>query len=171
LPLADRRAYELSNTYSDSDTEVERSGHHLAVCGYERADIGDGEDMILEDHGSLSAELLLWRSWEDSVHASLYPALPVQSADLDQWRIAMGFQRERVGWEGCGEETPCEEGEEPTVRTRKWLTDFHGHVGNLEFEVTVSYIAQRRPADLERRTVEIFRDFVLAAMQSYERAD
>jgi hypothetical protein len=170
LPLVDQYPYALVDPFL-SDARTERFGYFDVYCDYQRAEIGDGDDMILEDHARIGANFALYPRWEDSAHADFYPALPVQSADLDDWQAAATFRRERDWWEGCGEGTLCAEGEEPTVQTLAWQRDFLGHVGNLEFDVTVTYIAQRLPADVELRTVEIFRDLVLATMESYERVD
>lgn len=176
LPLADQDPYELVRSSSYSDTDVERFGHFWTLCSYQRAEIGEGgDDMILEDHARISAQVNLYRRRDDPLNTNLGLSnrpLPVQSVDLDDWRVAAGFDREMVWWEGCGEEGPCAEGEQPTTGTRAWQVVFKGHVGNLEFlDVTVSYIAQRLPADVELRTIEIFRDFALAAMDGYEPAE
>ena len=49
---------------------------------------------------------------------------------------------------------------------------FNGHVGNLDFdEVRVQYIAEVIPADVESRVLAIFRDLVLAVLDTYERVD
>jgi hypothetical protein len=171
LPMASQRSYLLVDPYLN-ETAIERFGRFAVICSYERAEVGgDGEDRILEDHARIGAQVRLYPQWEDSPFADLYRPLPVQSAALDDWRTAVGISEEDVRWEGCGEGMPCAEGEEPTVRTLVLHVDFTGHVGNLEFDVTVSYIAQRLPADVELRAVEIFRDFVLAAMEGYELRD
>lgn len=130
------------------------------------------EDMILEDHARISAEIALYRDWADSDWSRIYPELPVASDDLEDWSIAIWASDDpRVRWEGCGPATPCGDSENPTVRTYALQTRFQAHVGNLEFYVRVSYIAEELPADVRERTIEIFRDLVLTVVDSRERVD
>lgn len=45
---------------------------------------------------------------------------------------------------------------------------FIGSVGNLTFDVAVTYLGERLPPDVEQRNLAIFRDFVLAVIESKE---
>jgi hypothetical protein len=168
-PAGDVR-YELIDPYL-SDTALERLGRYNVWCTYKPVDAGEpGEDMVLAEHVVITSETRLYRAWEESRWREVYPALPLESDNLDQWRVALASSRDKgVWWAGCGPREPCPEGREPTVQTRAWQTQFEGHVGNLEFYVHIIYIAERLPADAESRTVEIFRSLVLATMESYER--
>jgi hypothetical protein len=128
--------------------------------------------MVLADHVVITSETRLFRTWEDAQWRDSYAVLPLESDNLDDWRIAIRHSRDKgVWWEGCGPDQPCADGEEPTVRTRAWQTQFDGYAGNLEFWVYITYVAERLPADAEARTVEIFRSLVLATVESYERVD
>lgn len=45
------------------------------------------------------------------------------------------------------------------------------HVGNLEYYVSVTYVADTLPPDAEDRTVQVFRDLVRTSVSNYERVD
>jgi hypothetical protein len=173
LPLVDEHRYVLVDPLLVD--HIDDDGFYRTFCGYERAELGDGDDMIIEDHASITAQIQLYRSWESSPNSQLrsWPALPVASDNLDDWeRTATTRDDQRVQWEGCGGDTPCEEDEEPTLRTYVSRWAFRGHVGNLDFdEVRVQYVAQEIPADVESRVLAIFRDLVLAVLDTYERVD
>jgi hypothetical protein len=169
LSLSDEHIYALEPRLID---QSERFYRFKAFCRYTHADIGDGEDMVVEEHAAVVSEIALYREWGDSPFAGQYPELPVGSHDLHDWEVAVWAEDDRgVWWEGCGPETPCEAGEPPTVRTRARQLRFEGHVGNLEFDAAVIYIGERLPADVEARVVAIFRDLVLASIDNYARAD
>lgn len=170
LPLSDARSYE-----SFEPSRFEHDDSFYMICSYNRVGARGDEDMLAEEHASVSANVTLYRRWEDSPNSGLeyWPELPVGSDDLDEWeRAAWTSDDRRVRWEGCGPNTPCEEGEEPIFRTHASRWAFTGHVGNLDFdEVTVQYIGAQIPADVESKVVAIFRDFVLAVIETYERVD
>jgi hypothetical protein len=170
-PAGDQR-HRLIDPYL-SDTNVEQFNHYLVLCDYMPADAGGpGEDMVFADHVVITSETRLYRTWEDAEWRAFYPLLPLESDNLDDWRGAIGLSWDKGVWgEACGPNQPCADGEEPTVQTRAWQTQFEGYAGNLEFYVHITYVAERVPADAETRTVEIFRSLVLATMDSYERVD
>jgi hypothetical protein len=138
-------------------------------CAYRLAEIGDGRDMVLDDHVFIRMDYAVYRQWGDSSWVGAYPELPVWSDDLERWRLFDITRDPEVRWEGCGPATPCEDGEEPTVRTYGLRAWYSGHVGNLELDVRIEYIAEHLPADVEDRLVEIFRDLVFAVVDSKER--
>jgi hypothetical protein len=148
----------------------ENEDNYLAICRYERPEVTEhDEDVVLEDHALITSEITLYSDWEGSPWDGVYPELPVESDRLDDWEVAIWARDDReVWWEGCGS-APCDDGDEPTVRTYRLGLKFFGHVGNLEFYARVSYIAERLPADAESRIVAIFRDLVLAGVGSYGR--
>lgn len=170
LPLSGEHDYE-----SFKPSLFERDDSFFMICGYNPVGARGDEDMIVEDHASVSANIYLYRRWEDSRNSrqQFWPELPVGSDDLDDWKETVWTtDRRRVRWEGCGPETPCQDGEEPTVRTYASQWAIRGHVGNLDFdEVVVQYIAEQIPADVESRVLAIARDVVLAVVDSYERID
>lgn len=149
-------------------------GFYRTFCTYERAEIGEGDDTILDDHTVITAQIQLYRTWADAPNSRLqyWPELPVASTNLDDWeRTSTKRDDQRVWWEGCGANTPCKGDEEPTVRSYVSRWAFRGHVGNLDFdEVRIQYIAERIPPDVESKVLAIFRDLVLAVLDSYQRA-
>jgi hypothetical protein len=169
---AGAQSHELIDPYL-SDTELERADRYHVWCTYKHADAGeDSEDMVLTDHVLITSETRLFRTWEEAQRRDSDPMLPLESDDLDDWLDAIVSSRdEGIWWEGCGPSQACEGGEEPTVRTRAWQTRFEGYAGNLEFYAHITYVAERLPADAESRTVEVFRNLVLATLESYERVD
>lgn len=170
LPVADGHSYESYRPFLGDD-----DGFFYMICGYYLAEVARGaDDTIVDDHASVSAQIRLYRRWEDSPNSRLpfWPELPHWSEDLADWaRVASDQDDRRVWWEGCGEDTPCAAGEALTVRTYASRWDFRGHVGNLDFDdVTVQFIGEQIPPDVELIVTEIFRDFVLAAVDHYEWA-
>jgi hypothetical protein len=169
LPASEDGSYALDDRFTEGEARLR------AFCAYERSGIGVGpeEDTILEDHVLITSEITLFREWGDSDFAAVYPELPVASDDLDDWSVAVSTSHkdDDPWWEGCGPATPCADDEEPTVRTYVWKTNFEGHAGNLEFYVRVYYIAEHLPFDAESQTIEIFRDLVLAVVESRERVE
>jgi hypothetical protein len=120
-------------------------------------------DVLLEDHVLVNATITVFRERSDSRWADVYPDLPVGSDDLDDWAVAVLYQRDLDNWlEGCEPDLVCAEGEEPTVSTDAWQTTFNGFVGNLEFYVTVTYVAERLPTNAQALNVAVFRELVLA---------
>lgn len=167
LPSAGERDYESV----DPDFSRENvGGGWREYCIYRLAEIGDGDDMVRADHVFIRMDYAVYRKWEDSDEQS-YPELPVWSDDVELWRQFDITRDPRVVWEGCGPATPCEDGEEPTVRTYGLRAWYSGHVGNLELDVRIEYIAERLPVDVEDRLVAIFRDLVLAVVDSKERVE
>jgi len=154
------RAYAL-----DDDLFTYMEDRIVSSCLYAPAEILDAgeEAILLEDHVIVSGRITVFRDRSDSPWAGTYPDIPVTSDDLNDWAVAVIFQRDVEGWrEGCLPDGPCAEGERPTVRTDAWETVFVGFVGNLEFYVPVVYVSRDLPDDVAVRNVEIFREFVLA---------
>lgn len=159
------------DTYVSSDPFLqERDGNIFTICSYRPAGFDtDREALILPEHVIVSAEIKLYRRWEDSQWSDSYPALPVHSDDLDDWATGILSSRDRGVWrEGCDPD-PCGEGAGPTVATHAWQTRFTGHVGNLELHVRITYVAEQLPPDAEQRTIAIFRGLVLAAVDHWHR--
>jgi hypothetical protein len=148
-------------------------------CTYLRSRPAYAEDVYPNEHARISAQVGLYPTWEDSPNgqADSYVELPVGSGDLGDWeRTAQVRGDPRVLREGCGPARACQEGEQPTVRSYELWWEFTGHVGNLDFpSVTIVYRVEQLPTDLEvdlqPKLVEIFRDFVLAIVDSYPRAE
>lgn len=173
LPLSGGGPYVLTDPFFSND---DRFGYLLEICTYELAElkdvVGRDEDTVLTDHVQVEAHFRLYRDREtDSPNVDLYPALPPEPGELDQWDQAASWNRKRrVWWEEC-EPAPCAEGQEPTVRTYAFQRDFKGHVGNLEFDVTVAYIGETLPRGVEVTVVSVARDVVLAMVATKQRVD
>ncbi|HEY8472762.1 MAG TPA: hypothetical protein VIL37_09030 [Natronosporangium sp.] len=169
LPVPDGHRYESFEPFVTDD-----DGYFSMICSYNIVGARGANDTIIEDHASVSAQIQLYRSWEESPTSrlSFWPEFPLWSEDLADWaRASVGDGDRYVRWEGCGEDTPCEGSEEPTVRTYASRWDFRGHVGNLDFnDVTVQFIGEQIPPDVELIVTEILRDFVLAVVDHYEHA-
>lgn len=165
LPAARDRTYELINSYVHA---LEVSGGLREGCQYELAEIGDGDDMVLDDHVQFTLHVTVFQdrpAWFRD-----FQALPVESDDLGVWPL--GVSRPiSVVWEGCGPGVACAEGEKPTVRTHVRQASFEGHIGNLEINARINYIAEGLPADVAERTAAIYRDLVLAVVDSKERVE
>jgi hypothetical protein len=167
LPSAGEHRYE---SLEPALFEEERGGFR-EHCSYKLAEIGDGEDMVRDDHVYVSLNMALFRQWRDSSWYGVYPEIPVGSDDLRDWSFGIPRPGRNVVWEGCGPATPCAGGEEPTVRTYSSQTGFYGHVGNLEIYARITYIAEHLPADVQDRITAIFRELVLAIVDSKERVE
>lgn len=165
LPLSDEHPYALVNAGA-----VDQGNHILHVCTYARADQEDPDDVIFEDSAVLGGMIRLYQDIADAWPSTDYE-LPVGSTDLSDWLPATGYHDEFVWYEGCGPDTPCADGEPPTVRVLGWRSELHGRVGNLEFELHATYRSTDLPADVEMRNAAMLRDLVLAALEGRERVE
>lgn len=174
LPLPGGDPYILADPFfSDED----RFGYLLEICTYELATLksveGRDKDRVLTDHVQIEAQFRLYRDHADStfVELHLYPELPPEPGELDEWDEAFPTTgQQRAWWEEC-EPAPCAEGQDPSVRTYAFQRDFRGHVGNLEFDMTVAYIGETLPPGVEVTVVSVARDVVLAMVATKERVD
>lgn len=173
LPLPGGSPYALTDPYFSDNG---RFGYLLEICRYgltELKDIaGPDEDTVLADHVVVNAKFKLYRDREaDSPNVDLYPELPPEPGELDEWDEAFPTTgQQRAWWEEC-EPAPCAEGQDPSVRTYAFQRDFRGHVGNLEFDMTVAYIGETLPPGVEDTVVSVARDVVLAMVATKERVD
>lgn len=141
-------------------------------CVYELASVEDPDVVVAADHVVITAHMSLYDDWSNAPWRDQYPEIPIYSEDLEDWQGTLWVSRDRGVWrESCAPDESCAENSDGGERNHAWTSSFEGRVGSLDFWVTVVYIAEELPADVRERTVEIFRDLVLATLETYERVD
>lgn len=140
------------------------------ICLYDREELlDDNGSLVSEDHVRIVSELSLYPTREDSPSSANYAELPATSRELIHWEEAVLTSRELDAANICDIMDPC--GKESSVALEGREHVFAGHVGNLEFYVSVIYFSETIPEDALERNTAIFRNLALATVENYEPAD
>lgn len=182
FPPADDHSYVLSRSYLNDGEELHESIRTISArCRYEPDIVTEDETVVLlDDHLILIVEMVLFRSWAESFWPDAIREFPLASEDLRDWvPDPEGSLRHRGVWrEGCEPEAAgCAENGNSAAVNYVWYMRRQGHVGNLQFELTVHYVTEEPRSDLgppsgaPETVVAIMREFVLTVVDSWEQVN
>lgn len=153
LPGADQHNYH-------TDPSLNESNKIRIGCVYELDHIAE------EDHVRVYIRTSLYPHRNDSPMAKVFPDIPIDSDDLNEWANTGTGGRNYEPWsEGCPAEPTCGNDKAPTSDTVAREGWFSGMVGNLEIDARITYISSDLPDDVVRTNLTIFRTYILAELQ------
>jgi hypothetical protein len=152
LPGADQHDYHTDSSLIES--------YNIRIgCVYELDTIVDA------DHVRVYIRTSVFPHRDDASAAGQIPDIPVDADDLNEWGVAVMFNRTIEPWtEDCPSGPTCGDDEDSTTNTvahRSWIT---GMVGNMDVEARIHYITKDPSEEAFITNLEIFRTYLLAEL-------